>query len=224
MNVTTPRLFPFDRVVARAGVGRAGDLQGRACVLIPFVPFDGMWDFHDIDAAEPGDYEASAWRGDDASRRQFREWDIEWVPQSEVRAFVAAHFLHLDADRLPLGEPSDSGAVLAALVVDAIADRYPSVAVEYVPAGAGHHFATAIFTPPNRDGAVVTLYVNDDESFDLRVRSFILADMRAAEGSMPERVSAIVTMIVDVALNGVRRGLRDRLLGIGFRRVGAWRT
>ncbi|MCI2959280.1 hypothetical protein MN032_16455 [Agromyces atrinae] len=222
--MATPRLFPFDRVVARAGVGRAGELQGRACVLIPFVPFDGMWDFHDIDAAAPGDYEASAWRGDDASRRQFREWDIEWVPQSEVRAFVAAHFWHLDADRLPLGEPNDSGALLAALVVDAIADRYPSVAVEYVPAGSERHFATAIFTPQNRDGAVVTLYVNYDESFELHVRSLIVVDMQATEGSVPERASAIVTMIVDVASNGIRRGLPDRLIGNGFRRVGPWRT
>jgi len=86
---------PFSFRGARGGLGGAGELAGRAALLVPLG--DDLWELLDV-ACDSRDSEenASAWRASAEARAVFDSWAIEWVPESETRAFAEKYFPGLD--------------------------------------------------------------------------------------------------------------------------------
>jgi hypothetical protein len=86
---------PFSFRGARGGNGHAGELAGRAALLVPLG--DGLWELLDV-ACDSHDSEenTSAWRASAEARAAFDGWAIEWVPESETRAFAEKYFPGVD--------------------------------------------------------------------------------------------------------------------------------
>jgi hypothetical protein len=86
---------PFSFRGTRGGLGRAGELAGRAALLVPLG--EGLWELLDVPCDSHGSEEnASVWRASAETRATFADWEIEWVPEPETRAFAENHFRGLD--------------------------------------------------------------------------------------------------------------------------------
>jgi len=87
--------YPFDSLQTKGGRARAGEVAGRAVLLVALSWSD--WELHDRTWDDPeGECEDSYWTGDARSVGVFASWDIEWVPAAEVKVFADQHFPGLD--------------------------------------------------------------------------------------------------------------------------------
>lgn len=87
---------PFDSLQTKGGLARAGEVAGRAVLLVAFSWSE--WELHDRPWDDPeGECVDSVWTGDARSVGVFASWDIEWVPPAEVREFADQHFPELDS-------------------------------------------------------------------------------------------------------------------------------
>lgn len=96
-NAVTGRAwqYPFDSLQTKGGRARAGEVAGRAVLLVPLSWSN--WELHDRPWEDPeGECEDSYWGADARSVGLFASWDIEWVPPGEVRFFADEHFPGLD--------------------------------------------------------------------------------------------------------------------------------
>jgi hypothetical protein len=86
---------PFDSLPTKGGRARAGEMAGRAVLLVAFSWSE--WELHDRPWDDPdGECLDSYWTGDSRSVGVFASWDIEWVPPAEVSEFAHRHFPELD--------------------------------------------------------------------------------------------------------------------------------
>ncbi|MFM2353219.1 MAG: hypothetical protein RLZZ608_625 [Actinomycetota bacterium] len=86
---------PFDSLLTKGGRARAGDVAGRAVLLVPYSW--SSWELHDRPWEDPeGECVDSYWTGDATSVGVLASWDIEWVQPAEVKQFADHHFPGLD--------------------------------------------------------------------------------------------------------------------------------
>ena len=86
----------FDSTVL-GGRATAGELEGRAVLLVLLTP--SFWEVHDVPWDEPGaECTDSYWPGEEALSSAVDAWAIEWIPSSELRAFIGEHFHELEPD------------------------------------------------------------------------------------------------------------------------------
>lgn len=101
MSTDQVDLFEFGET--RGGVGRAGELAGRALLFIPLG--GGMWEL--VDQPDPNDCsepETSVWMATEAARAAFASWKIDWVPRDATQEFAGQRFTDLDP-RVVWGRP-----------------------------------------------------------------------------------------------------------------------
>jgi hypothetical protein len=86
---------PFAFGATRGGLGRAGELAGRAVLFVPMA--EGVWHLLDVATGsdKPEDNESS-WKATDAARSTINGWEIDWVPADETREFADKYFRGLD--------------------------------------------------------------------------------------------------------------------------------
>jgi len=86
---------PFSFRRTRGGIGHAGELAGRAALLIPLG--EGLWELLDVERdAHDSEENTSVWRASAEARVAFAGWEIEWVPEPQTRAFASNYFRSLD--------------------------------------------------------------------------------------------------------------------------------
>jgi hypothetical protein len=82
---------PFATRAVAGGRGGAGELAGRAVLV---VPLDGIWELHDKPWDETGEFECedSYWPDDARSAQQFGQWSVEWVEHAQLADFISQHW------------------------------------------------------------------------------------------------------------------------------------
>lgn len=82
---------PFSFGTTRGGLACAGELAGRAVLLVPLG--EGYWELLDIATkVDHTEENSSTWSATAGARNAFESWQIEWVPELETRAFAEKYF------------------------------------------------------------------------------------------------------------------------------------
>src|SRR5688572_22683894 len=112
---------------------------------------------------------------------------------------------------------------LAGAVIARVTATHPQIVTQVAAERATQHFTTVSFTPPNAEGARLTLYANYDWSFSLHCGRFIVVDEEPMRNEDEDaRVALVVNEIESIAADGLSRSRFDRLIGLGRDRVAPW--
>lgn len=93
---TTP-LTPLRTLSTGGGVARAGEIAGRAVLVVPMK--DRVWEFHDKpwSTSHEDQCDDSYWMQDAETATEWSKWAIEWVEPNELVAFIRSHWPEFDA-------------------------------------------------------------------------------------------------------------------------------
>jgi hypothetical protein len=101
----------------------------------------------------------------------------------------------------------------------------PSVGTDVIEEHQGQYFTMVVFSPPNADGAKITLYANFDWWFTLECGRFSLfEDEPMVNDDEDARVALIVNEIESIAVDRLQRSRLDRFVNLGRDRVAPWRA
>jgi len=109
-------------------------------------------------------------------------------------------------------DEADNGRRLAELVAARVLQSFPRTRVDYPIHSTELHGTVVKFTPPNAEGAVVTLIALYEWSFDLWAGNYFLAEEEPMSGTESEQVDLIASQILEIGRVGYTPPRQSRIL------------